>query len=397
MYGFPSRGLTVIGVTGTEGKTTTSNLIYHILHTAGKKVAVISTNGAIINGKEFDTGLHTTTPGGFALQAYLKQARKEKVDYVVLEISSHALDQYRAQGIKFTVGVITNVAHDHLDYHKTWENYVHAKARLLKKAQLAIVNKDDRSYHRLKKYELKHDKKVVTYGFKKDSEVNPHMFPFRTKLLGKFNKYNCLAAIAALRAIRIPDAKIRSGIATYMPPAGRQETVYNKDFKAVIDFATTEYSFDCALPAIHGDAKGRLIHVFGSAGQRDYTKRPMLGKVSAKHADIIILTAEDPRNESPEKIAGEIEAGVTDPSFEHISYERITKNAFVPQKGKKYVMVVPDRQEAIVYAMKIAARNDVVVMTGKGHEKSMNYGRGEQPWDEKEIALMAIRVRNEKK
>jgi len=394
MHGFPSRGLTIIGVTGTEGKTTTANLIYHILEKAGKKAAVISTTGAIINSQAFDTGYHTTTPGRFALQSYLKKARREKVEYIVLEVSSHALDQHRIFGIRPAVGVITNVANDHLDYHKTWESYVHAKAKLLRAAKVAILNKDDKSYLRIKKYELKsRDKKVITYGLKRDSEVNPHVFPFQTKLLGQFNKYNCLAAIAALQVLHIPTDDIKKGLATYKPPIGRQEIVYDKDFKVIIDFATTEYSYNCILPVIKNLTQKRLIHVFGSAGSRDFTKRPTLGKAASQYDDIIVLTAEDPRKEGTEKISNEIASGIK--GFEIID-QSVPSPDFTVQKGKKYVFKIPNRNDAIDFAITLAQKGDTVLLTGKGHERSMNYGNGEEPWNEHEAVKKALEMRGAK-
>ena len=395
LYGFPSRGLTVIGVTGTEGKTTTANLIYHILHSAGKKAAVISTTGAIINGKEFDTGFHTTTPGRFALQSYLKKAKREKLQYVVLEVSSHGLDQHRAHGIKFAVGVVTNIAHDHLDYHKTWEKYVHAKAKLLKAAKVAVINKDDRSYLRIKKHELsKRDKQIITYGLKKDSDINPHSFHFQTKLSGQFNTYNSLAAIASLQALHIPDNEIRKGIASFNPPTGRQETVFDKEFRVIIDFATTEFSYNNLLPVIKKQTKKRLIHVFGSAGQRDVAKRPALGKVASHFDDVIILTAEDPRDEGAEKISGEIAAGIK--GFELISESGIRNQESGIIINKKLVFKIPDRKDAIRFAIGLAQKGDTVLITGKGHERSMNYGKGEEPWNEHEAVKEAITTRNTK-
>ncbi len=369
LYGFPARGLTIIGVTGTDGKTTTASLLFHILHQAGYKAALISTVGANINGKASDIGFHVTTPGRFAIQSYLKKAKKAGVKYVVLEVTSHALDQYRAYGIPFAVGVVTNINREHLDYHKTYDRYVAAKAKLLKAAKIAVVNKDDMSYKHLKKYVKR--KKVVTYGFKKDSDINPHMFPFQTKLIGQFNTYNCLAAIAALRQLHIPDEVIRRGIASFKAPAGRQEIVYNKEFMVINDFAHTPQSFASVLPEIKHMTKNRLIHVFGSAAKRDTYKRPEMGKISSEYADVIILTAEDPRDEPVEKIMDAIASGI--------------------KKNKKDVFKIADRKEAIAFAISLAHKGDVILLTGKGHEKSINYGKGEQPWDETEIALAAIR------
>lgn len=393
IYGFPSRGLTIIGVTGTDGKTTTVNLLYHILQHAGYKTAVISTVGAIVDGKTSDIGFHVTTPGRFAIQSYIKKAKEAGVKYIILEVTSHALDQNRVFGIPFTVGVVTNITREHLDYHKTYERYVHAKAKLLKNAKIAVINKDDHSYQRLKKFELtKKDKRIVTYGFKKDSTVNPHVFPFQTKLIGQFNKYNCLAAIAALRELRIPDQVIRKGIASYKPPVGRQEIVYNRDFQVVIDFAHTPNSFASILPEVKKMAKKRLIHVFGSAGKRDAVKRPEMGKISSEYADIMILTTEDPRGESIEKINAEILAGIKDSHFEILDEEKM-KNQKEFKENKKYIVQIPDRKEAIRFALSQAQKGDIVIITGKSHEKSMNYGNGEEPWSEYDAVKEALRQR----
>ncbi|HEX8931961.1 MAG TPA: UDP-N-acetylmuramyl-tripeptide synthetase [Patescibacteria group bacterium] len=385
IYRFPSRGMTIIGVTGTDGKTTTASIIYHVLVNAGKKAALISSVGAVINGKASDTGFHVTTPGRFDIQKYLIQAKKAGVKYVVLEITSHALDQYRVFGIPFAVGVITNVTREHLDYHRTYNNYVHTKAKLLKAAQIAILNKDDQSYQRIKKHELKNKhKKIVTYGFKKDSEVNPHRFPFKTKLIGKFNQYNCLAAIAALLELHIPDEIIRKSLLNFKAPIGRQEIIYQKDFTVINDFAHTPNSFANILPEIKKLTKNRLIHVFGAAAKRDVYKRPEMGRISARFADIIILTSEDPRDEPVEKIMGEINKGIT-------NFQELTESDKATIKSGKYLFKVADRKTAIGLALSLAQKGDTVLLTGKGHEKSINYGRGEQPWDETAIALQLLR------
>lgn len=395
IYGFPSNGMKIIGVTGTDGKTTTANLIYHVLHEAGEKAAVISSVGAVIDGKKFDLAFHVTTPGRFAMQSYIRQAKRKGVKYIVLEVTSHALDQHRVAGIHIDVGVITNVTHEHLDYHKTYERYVSAKAKLLKKAKVAIVNKDDHSYIQLKKKDL-HDyhNKLITYGMKRDSQLNPHVFPFTTKLLGTFNKYNCLAAIGALRTLRIPDEKIRKYIATFVPPVGRQEIVYRGDFLVINDFAHTPNSFSVIVPEAKRLAKNRLIHVFGSAAKRDVYKRPEMGKISAKHSDIIVLTAEDPRDEPVENIIQDILKGIK--GFEIIN-DRFKIKDLRFKNNQKYVFVIPDRKEAIQFAVGLAQKGDVVLMTGKGHEKSMNYGKGEEPWNETQAAKDAIAVRLGKK
>lgn len=390
LYRFPGRGMTIIGVTGTDGKTTTANLIYHMLQSSGEKTAIVSTTGAIINGRESALGFHVTTPGRFQVQAYLQKAKKAKVKYVVLEVTSHSLDQHRVYGIPFQIGVITNVNREHLDYHKTYERYLHAKAKLLRKAKIAILNKDDGSYIKIKKHELKNqEKRVITYGLKKDSDVNIHSFPFKTKLIGKFNIYNCLAAISVARELHISDEIIRKAILTFTPPVGRQEIVYDKQFTVINDFAHTSQSFAQVLPEIKKITKQRLIHVFGSAGKRDAFKRPEMGKISSEYADVIVLTSEDPRSESIEKINSEILKGVKKEKF---TIQSSTDNTIINKKGK-YIFQIPDRKEAIAFAITMADNGDVVLLTGKGHERSINYGRGEQPWNETEIALSAIRER----
>jgi UDP-N-acetylmuramoyl-L-alanyl-D-glutamate--2,6-diaminopimelate ligase len=390
--GFPSRGMKIIGVTGTDGKTTTTNLIYHVLHDAGEKAAVISSVGAVIDGEKIDLAFHVTTPGRFAVQSYIKKAKKAGVKYIVLEVTSHALDQHRISGIHIDIGIITNITREHLDYHKTYDNYVKAKAKLLKKAKIAIINKDDHSYLQLKKKELhNYHNKIITYGLKKDSDVNPHNFPFQTKLLGQFNKYNCLAAIGVLQQLHVSDAKIRKALLSFKPPLGRQEIVYNKDFLVINDFAHTPNSFSVILPEAKRLTKNRLIHVFGSAAKRDKFKRPEMGKISSKYSDIIVVTSEDPRDEPIESINKDILAGIK--GFEIIPDMRNLDVTFSMQKAKKYVFVIPDRKEAIRFAVSIANKGDLVLLTGKGHEKSINYGKGEEPWDETKTANDAIEIR----
>lgn len=392
MYWFPSRKLKIIGVTGTDGKTTTASLIYHILNNAGYSSALISSVGARINKKESDIGFHVTTPGRFALQSYLRRSRKEGVEYVVLEITSHALDQYRAFGIPIEVGVLTNISNEHLDYHKTYEKYVKAKLRLLQKSKAAVINKDDKSYA-LIKGPLK-NKKVITYGLKKDSDVNPHNFEFKTKLLGKFNIYNSLAAISALRQLHISDEDIRQGVESFTPPTGRQEIVFDKEFLVINDFAHTPNSFLSVLPEVKKLARRKLIHVFGAAGKRDKYKRPEMGRISASVSDIIILTAEDPRNETVAEINQQIISGINDPQFGVVNFESLKKKEVYMDENNKYVISIPDRKEAIEFAVSIAKKGDAVLLTGKGHEKSINYGKGEEPWDENETAINAIKNRD---
>ncbi|MDO8583050.1 MAG: UDP-N-acetylmuramyl-tripeptide synthetase, partial [bacterium] len=341
--------------------------------------------GAVINGKKYSTGFHVTTPSPWALQRFIKEMLKQvqhdnKKNFLVLETTSHALDQFRVFGINYEVGVLTNVTHEHLDYHKTYENYVKTKVKLLNMAKVAIANRDDESYALLNSKFKIQNSKLKTYGLDKNADINPKMFPFKTNLIGEFNKYNILAAISACQSLGISDKDIRIGIESFVPPTGRGDIIYKKDFTVMIDFAHTPNAFEQILQSIRPTVKGKLIHVFGSAGLRDMTKRPIMGKNSSKYSDVIILTSEDPRSESVEKINSEIESGIkiTNPKSQ------------IPNKSKIQIYKIPNRKEAIETAIKMAKKGDFVLLTGKSHEKSMNYGHGEEPWDEYEVVRRAI-------
>lgn len=386
VYGFPASSLKVIGVSGTDGKTTTATLIYHILSESGRKVALISTVAAYIEDTIYDTGFHVTTPSPFLLQKYLKEAKNRGTNYVVIEVTSHALDQNRAAGIPFEIGVITNISHEHLDYHKTYDKYLSAKMKLLKSSRKSVVNMDDPSFFRFEKEDLG---KLITYSLNKhEADVNPFNFKFETTLIGKFNQANILAAVAATQALGVEKDKIKKAVASFTPPSGRQEIVFDKDFKIMIDFAHTPNAFTQILSEVLKNKKGRLIHVFGSAGERDATKRPFMGEESSKYADVIILTSEDPRGESIESINQDIEAGI-DKSFIELSRDKFSNNS-----SKKKLLKINDRKEAIEFAISIAKKGDFVLLTGKSHEKSINYGKGEEPWDEFEVVRVALNARN---
>lgn len=379
VHKFPGRKLLVIGVTGTDGKTTTASLIYHILKTAGLHVSLISSVQAIIHDKTYDTGFHVTNPTSFPLQRFLKKTVQpdRAKNYLVLEVTSHGIDQHRIWGIPFAIGVLTNITHEHLDYHKTYEKYVKAKVKLLKNAKVAVLNRDDKSYPivlpRLR------DKRIITYAIHhEDATVSPKKFSFKTNLIGEYNTYNILAAIAVCKELGIADGIIKNAIQTFIQPVGRGEIVYKKDFTVMIDFAHTPNAFEQILSAVRPSVKGRLIHVFGAAGQRDGSKRPIMGEISAKYADVIVLTAEDPRKESIDKINKEIAEGVQNSEF------RIQN-----------VKEIPNRQEAITAAVTMARAGDFVLLTGKAHEASMNYGHGEEPWSEHEAVEKALKSKYE--
>ncbi|MDP2637870.1 MAG: UDP-N-acetylmuramyl-tripeptide synthetase [Candidatus Levybacteria bacterium] len=373
LYLFPSRKIRVIGVTGTDGKTTTTSIIYHILNSAGHNASMITSVGAVIGGKNYDIGFHVTTPSSFGVQKFIKKAVDSGSRFLVLETTSHALDQYRVFGIKYEIGILTNVTHEHLDYHKTYKNYVKTKEKLLRISKIAIANRDDESFALLNSKFKIQNSKLITYGMNRNSDINPKDFPFKTQMIGEFNAYNSLAAIAACKALGISDEDIRKGLKSFKPPVGRADIVYDKDFRVMIDFAHTPNAIDQILKSVRPIIKGRIIHVFGSAGLRDITKRPIMGEMSSKYSDVIVLTAEDPRKEPIEKIVNDIKSGIL---------------------GKKNVLIIPDRKKAIFEAIKIAKKGDFVILTGKSHEKSMNYGKGEVAWDEYKVVKDALKQFN---
>jgi UDP-N-acetylmuramoyl-L-alanyl-D-glutamate--2,6-diaminopimelate ligase len=372
-YKSPAHDLIIIGVTGTDGKTTTSSLIYHILRNAGYKTALISTVAAYIEDKKYDTGFHVSTPDSSTLQSYIAKAKKSGVTHIVLEVTSHALDQHRIYGIPFAIGVLTNITHEHLDYHKTMANYMKAKAKLLERAGVAVINRDDDSYKfmlsRLK------DKKIVSYGLHTSADSNLSNHSFKTQLPGKFNQQNILAALTVADILEIDPRKAISAVSTFKLPEGRIDVVYDKDFKIIIDFAHTPNALKNILETLKDQvSSGKIIHVFGSAGQRDVSKRPLMGEISRKLSDIIILTSEDPRGESPEKIAEDIKSGM--------------------REVNQTILFEPDRQLAITKAIQLAQKGDIVIITGKGHEKSMNMGKGEKEWSDHEAVNKALRAKS---
>ncbi len=363
-YGFPGKKLIVIGVTGTDGKTTTTTLIYEILHASGMKVSMISSVHAVIGGKTYDTGFHVTTPDAFFVQKYLRQAVDHGDTHIVLEVTSHGLAQHRVLGVPFEVGVITNITHEHLDWHKTFEHYKETKLSLLTRAKIAVVNRDESDVFS-DAMPLLRSKRVVSYGIRRDAQITPQTHPFVTQLPGEFNRYNCLAAISVAEIFAIPWAVTKSAIKKFTGIPGRMETVFATPVKVIVDFAHTPNAIDRALKTARGLGKKKLIHVFGSAGLRDVSKRPLMGEASSRYADIIILTEEDYRTEDVEKIMNEIESGI------------------VPG-AKVFRFLI--RAKAIQYAAQLSKKGDVVIITGKGHEKSLCRGTVEYPWsDQKEV------------
>ncbi|MBM3283034.1 UDP-N-acetylmuramoyl-L-alanyl-D-glutamate--2,6-diaminopimelate ligase [Candidatus Gottesmanbacteria bacterium] len=386
-FHFPGTKMTVIGVTGTDGKTTTVHLIYEILKKAGKKVSMISTIAAIINGKSFDTGFHVSTPSPWALQKFMRQAFDGGTNYFVLEVTSHALDQYRTEGSSIDIGVITNISHEHLDYHQTFNNYLNSKAKILNATNLAVLNKDDPNFDYLRK---KAANKLITFSLKQKADYTLKNAEFRTKLPGQYNLYNCLAAFAVARELNIDEKIIIDAIAKFSGIPGRMEQIKNTcAFNIFIDFAHKPNALEQALKTARSISKKKLIVVFGCAGLRDRLKRPMMGAIAAKYADYIVLTAEDPRTEDVRNINDQIASGCLKEKIIQADKSRNFDGSALTRK--KYFWKIADRQEAINFAIrKLAKKGDTVLITGKGHEKSMCYGTTEYPWNEKIAVAKAL-------
>ncbi len=368
-FGFPSRKLTVIGITGTDGKTTTTTLIYKILKDAGFKTSMITSVHAVIAGKAYDTGFHVTTPTAWWVQKYLRDAVNHGDTHFVLEVTSHALDQHRVFGIRFVVGVLTNVTHEHLDWHGTYEHYLQTKLKLLRSAKIAVINRDEADIYDVAMPHLR-NKKVITYGIRRDAMVTTKTHPFSTSLPGTFNQYNCLAALGISDALGVDKKKAARAVKVFQGVSGRMEVLQKKPFDVIVDFAHTPNAITQVLKTVRPMTQKRLIHVFGSAGLRDHTKRPLMGNASAEFADIIILTEEDHRTEDVNQIIGEIASGIP---------------------PDKQVHKYPNREEAIAFALQSAQPGDTVIMTGKGHEESLCRGTVEYPWSDQEIVKKIIK------
>jgi UDP-N-acetylmuramoyl-L-alanyl-D-glutamate--2,6-diaminopimelate ligase len=399
-YGFPGRHLSMIGVTGTDGKTTTSNLVYQIMLEAGLRPGIISTINALIGDEVVDTGFHVTTPEAPDVQRYLARMVTAGLSHVVLESTSHGLDQHRVSACDFDIGILTNITHEHLDYHGSYEAYRAAKARLFTdlatthfKSQgnprLAVLNQDDPSFDFLSQisgiraigYSLRPGADLWASELCHDSTglhfiANGPGFtiPIDCSLVGEFNVSNCLAAIGAtVLGLNLDPDVARRGIAALRGVPGRMECIHlGQDFIAMVDFAHTPNALKVALQAARKMTSGRVIAVFGSAGLRDRQKRRIMAEVSVGEADISILTAEDPRTESLDEILTEM----ADAARSQGGVE-----------GKNFYRV-PDRPSAIQMAVEMARPDDLVITCGKGHEQSMCFGTVEIPWDDR-IAMRA--------
>jgi len=401
IFFFPSNRTKVIGITGTDGKTTTVNLVHHILSESGKNSSMISTIGAKIGDKTIDTGLHVTTPDPFIVQRLLRKIADAGSEFAVLEVTSHGLAQERVAFVRFFAGVITNIAHEHLDYHKSYKNYFLSKAKLLNNVKYRILNADESSFKELKDLgggqlvsfgvgkeadfkadNLRFRKKGVEFDIRYQDKKKKGKLTIKSSIPGKFNVYNILAAFAVTKNLGIDEKKIKDAIEGFRGIEGRMQYIdEGQSFDVIVDFAHTPQALEETLKSLEPFKKGKIIVVFGSAGERDIGKREMMGKVASEHADISIVTAEDPRGEDVNKIIDQIAAGA-------ISAGGIPNRTF---------WKIADRAEAINTAIQTLASNgDTVILFGKGHEKSMNIAGKEYPWSDEAIVRNALRKRSKK-
>src|SRR3989344_2567679 len=364
-YGFPTRKLTVIGVSGTDGKTTTTNMIYQILKVSGKKVSMVSTINAVVDGKSYDPGFHVTSPDPFKLQKFASQAANNEDEYLVLEVTSHALDQFRFWGVKFEIGIITNITHEHLDYHKTEERYFNTKLSLLKNVKFAIANQNLKE-----KIKEKITGKIITFGIN-SGDFNQKDLNLRLKIPGDYNLENALAALSCAFVLDVDRKIAQRVLEEFVGIAGRMQEVKNvKGIKIFVDFAHTPNGLEQALNSLREDKKGKLISIIGAEGFRDVEKRAMMGEIAQKLSDIVVVSSVDPR--------GQIE----------IINRQIASGA--KKSGAKEdinFFVINDRQKAIDFAInKLAKKGDTIGVFGKGHEKSMNLdGKKEILWSDLEV------------
>lgn len=402
-HGFPSRKLTVVGVTGTDGKTTTSNLLYKILIEAGIKAGMISTVNAVIGDEVLDTGFHVTTPDAHDVQRYLAKMVDAGLTHVILETTSHGWSQRRVDACEFDVAVVTNITHEHMDEHGGYENYRAAKARLFESLEwtrakpqgnprLGVINFDDKKSFNFLDAFIKTNK--INYGLGEGADVrgmNIEYSPsglhftavskgFRvaisSDLVGAYNVSNCLAALTtAIYGLGIDPQVAAKGIASLEGIPGRMERInMGQNFTAIVDFAHTPNALKVTLEAGRTMTNKRVIAVFGSAGLRDKEKRRMMAETSAELADLTVLTAEDPRIESLDGILEEMAAGMR------------SKGG---REGENFWRV-PDRGEAIKFALRLAQEGDIVLSCGKGHEQSMCFGKTEYLWDDRTAMRAAL-------
>lgn len=383
-YGFPGKKLRVIGVTGTNGKTTTSFMIWQMLNHAGHKTGLMTTVAWGVNKLQPELN-HMTTVDAFTLNSRISNIQKQGAEFLVLEVTSHALAQFRTLGIPIEIAVFTNLTHDHLDYHKTFANYRATKGKLFKKAKFSILNADDPATTYYKKLTSNY----TTYGIKKGDhratniklnvsgvEYSVDDLKITTQIPGEFNVYNSLAATLVGQKIGLTSTQITEGIKSLANVEGRMNVVdEGQPFTVIVDYAHAPDALEKVFASVKGH-KGKIISVHGGAGRRDPSTRPIRGEILAKNSDIVIITEDDSRDEDPEKIAAGFIRGAE-------------------KQGKKLgkdLFKELDRGKAIELAIKKAKKGDLVLILGKGHEKTILRADGPHDFEDIKVACKILKT-----
>jgi UDP-N-acetylmuramoyl-L-alanyl-D-glutamate--2,6-diaminopimelate ligase len=396
--GFPARGLKIIGVTGTNGKTTTAFLIHRMLDEAGYNVGLMTTVAYGVGANIKPQIEHMTTVSVPVLHNRIKQMKKQGAEWLVLETTSHALAQHRVWGVPYSIAVMTNITHEHLDYHGSFKNYMNAKRLLFKMAnrnrrgmRAGVINADDDNAGRFAK-DIAHP---LLYGVEKGdlratavensakgisykAHIGGKTYNIHCQIPGNFNVYNSLAAVGVGHILDLSPEQIEQGIAALESVEGRMARInQGQPFEVIVDFAHTPDSFEKLFMDMRPNVSGKLIALFGSAGRRDEAKRPLQGALAGKYCDEVIVTEEDDRDVDGLEIMNQIAAGAE-------------------KAGKirdKNLFLVHDRTEAIRFALgRAKAKDDVVLLLGKGHEKTIERAHGEDPWNEVATAEAAIKA-----
>ena len=387
-YDNPTSKFKLIGVTGTNGKTTTTTLMYQLFSLLESKVGLISTNKILINNNVIES-THTT-PDPLSLNKIFSRMVEDGVEFCFMEVSSHAIDQKRIHGLCFDVGVFTNLSHDHLDYHNSFKEYRDVKKKFINSLSgdsIALINVDDKNGV----YMTQNTKaKTFRYALKSSSDFSLKIlekdfngmkllingFEVWSKLIGEFNAYNILATYSLSRALNYSDELILSKISSLVSVDGRFEKISYKNNIGVIDYAHSPDSIQKILETLNDlkNKKEQLITVIGCGGDRDKAKRPLMGKIAASLSDTVIFTSDNPRFEDPESIIVQMETGVD-------------------ENDMSKVLKIIDRRKAIEFACQIAKENDVILVAGKGHEKYQVKGNVKEAFDEKETLIKSLKIK----
>ena len=383
----PSKKLSLIGITGTNGKTTTATLLHKLFKLYGFKVGLLSTNKILIDGKEFKTNL--TTPDSYKLNFYLSEMVNSNVEYCFMEVSSHSIDQERISNLDYDIGVYTNISHDHLNYHKTFKNYIYTKKKFfdsLSKDSYSLINIDDKNSSVMVQNTRS---KIKTYSLKKLSDYNIKIIEnniegliiqlnnklIHTQITGKFNAYNLVAVYAVCDILGLDQNKSIELLSKIKPVEGRFQVIANNGITGIVDFAHTPDAIEKVLVSVKDYVKGDgiIITVVGCGGGRDKEKRNKMGYVSSELSDLTIFTSDNPRNEDPNQIIEDMKMGVDN-------------------KKIKKVKTIIDRKDAIKYAVSKSKVNDILLVLGKGHEKYQIVGDKKIEFSDSEVLNNYLKI-----